>query len=397
MIQNTVAFASALFLLVSFGFLSYVVSAPLVIGFTGVMVLYLIFVYFFIRTRVEIKKNDFLLLFLLALLYLYADFPLFPYSESGVNIVFLIVITFILFLPLLVKFKIFGFMQLLVAFSSIATVLVFILLSFGIEIPHLQFGDGRRYYMLFLGMSVLSTNFWDFGNIVFFRTNGLLKEPGHFAILCALLLGADKFRFSKFRNKAILLGGLFSFSAVFYISLIAGLIVFNLGKRFYKYGLASMGFLLFTLYLIFTFVPEEVQNRLFHSDENRYSSSESMLDSRAKGEINSIILEADITTLIFGNGRGFFREQEEGTSDFRISIILYGIFGLLILISVYAFLILRHKNNQLIIYFTFIFLLIFAHRAQFVYNPMTVFIFYISYYIHQINLIRSEGVINARS
>lgn len=57
MIQNTVAFTSALFLLVSFGFLSYVVSAPLVIGFTGVMVLYLIFVYFFIRTRVEIKKN----------------------------------------------------------------------------------------------------------------------------------------------------------------------------------------------------------------------------------------------------------------------------------------------------------------------------------------------------
>lgn len=127
---------------------------------------------------------------------------------------------FIITLTVLFKYKYNRFLNILSNLNYIIiglSLLLFILLFIGIEIPYTEYSpDGRPHYIYLLG----ATNVvYHFPKGAFIRIAGLCDEPGQLALVITYLLVLNEFTFKKKAIRYFLsIGGLFTFSVAFYVT-----------------------------------------------------------------------------------------------------------------------------------------------------------------------------------
>jgi hypothetical protein len=269
---------------------------------------------------------------------------------------------------------VFDALAFILAIVSISALIVFIFSILGITLPSFYLEQDFRnnpadFYMVYPGSIVLSSQVWELGFGSFIRTSGIVREPGHFAILCALVLLGTNSPFEKKRYLWVFIGGLLTFSPVFYIYII---LFFLISKTdFQKIVWFSFSFSFLLLIIYFGLIPDYVLNRVFFNYIDAYSSGgiSGLFSSRADVQFSSFYSELSISDKFVGLGSKATEMLGYGSSlssDYRAFIVTRGVLGLFcILLFYYSILYSIRNKRQLWLLIGFI-ALVFMHRSSFI-------------------------------
>lgn len=363
------AYSGAMLILASAGFfLFWNTITTITIGF-------LFFVFSLLSIKAINKKlsyNKFLLIVILVFSLLVIQIPFRKHEPLGFGFVSSLFFLYFLLLDKRELIKISDALAILLAFVSFSAFIVFILSIFGVTIPSLQIGQSFRanpedFYIVYPGSIVLSTQVWDLGLGKFVRTSGVLKEPGHFAILCALVLTCSGFSMKKRRYFYVTLGGLLTFSPAFYIYIFV--VYFFSRFSFVKTVLFVFSLFILAIFYNYNLIPEQLANRVFFNYLEVYNNEGLMaiVESRSGSQFKWFYDNISMVDKVIGMGSKAVEHSGYGTnsSDYRAFIVNRGFIGVLSMLLFYFLLLRKVKNKSLLFSMCFFILLTFMHRSSF--------------------------------
>ena len=225
------------------------------------------------------------------------------------------------------------------------------------------------------------------------RTCGMMKEPGHFAIILGFIYLIDRFRGVRI-NLWIILAGILTFSSNFFLMVVIAelryLFTRKVLKQIFKYSM--YGFLLFGAYFL---LPSDIRERayfLFYERNladviealNSSSSSSSLtggLDERA--DENSLYIYENLSSGEFLAG-GAEYDSAYALSDYRGLILRIGVIG--VVLSFLAYFSSTYNTNPFLrISLLMIFVLVMAHRSWMFQSPYLYFLSYLAVTIYSYN------------
>lgn len=203
----------------------------------------------------------------------------------------------------------------------------------------------------------------------FTRLCGLFNEPGYFGTFLGLFLVAENFNMRKKGNLILLLAGIFTFSAAFFITLVLFLMIRAFLNRNFKILLS--GILVFFLIIIIGGENENVVHLLerftfVDGKLNAINRTGSSFDSFFDNYVNT-------SQLLFGYGKGFLEQKQEfGNLSYKTFLVEYGLLACLIFWGgLFYYAIKYSKKNELGIIFSFLFMInIYQRPGIFVFGYM---------------------------
>lgn len=285
---------------------------------------FLIFIYFIIIFRRKIKSkaekkyfNTILIVVGLSFIY----FVFFHFQGSS-----LLALLCVLSIPLLTeeeKFKILNNATLILAVIVSISLPLWILHTSGI----VTFPIKRALDLSIIGNEGFLDDHIFFVNntiLLFPRFYGIYEEPGAFAVLMTLLVVANRFDFSKWPIRILIIGIIFTFSLAGYLTFIVSYCVFKTRSLKAVFALI-FGLLIFLILFYYLFKDVgPLQLLIFNRIEN---FGELGLNHRTSDDLNlfydQYILSFDC---LFGKGVGFSGSKFTG-SGYKMFIIDYGIIG----------------------------------------------------------------------
>ncbi len=221
----------------------------------------------------------------------------------------------------------------------------------------------------------------DPAQMLIYRACGMMKEPGHFAVILGFIYLIDRYQGRKI-NFWLVLCGILTFSSNFIlIALFTEL--HNIFKmRNVKKVLKWILLAILVIYIIYLFLPSDIQDQIYYLIYGRNlekvmdilassSSINEALDERASDLPLAIYNKMSFTEMIVGIG-GF--DTAYCLSDYRGMIMATGIIGLALSIFMYLILI-RNAHRALAFSLLMSFVLILMHRSWMLYFP---YIFFLS-------------------
>ena len=268
----------------------------------------------------------------------------------------------------------------IIVWISIFSLIILFIKEIGISLPYIKLDVDFRYSPL--------DNYRCYGPIVSLyrggspfevfgieRICGAFAEPGHFGIYLGLILVIEKFDFSKFYNKILLIAGLFTFSTAFYGILFLGLIYFAFVKRSdAKYWVSIIG-LTFLIVLFWDYLNEF----LFNSSVNALEDMANVADNRVSDqfiETFDVFIESPDALLGVGYYTTYYNDVKLAITNWRGFVFSFGFVGLILIITLPIIIIRRTKSvlYQLLMFGTF--LIVFLHRSYLLYNPWMYILLY---------------------
>lgn len=242
------------------------------------------------------------------------------------------------------------------------------------EALHERFGYVYYVYGLFVTIQ-------DPAQMLIYRACGMMKEPGHFAVVLGFVYLIDRYQGRKM-NKWLVLCGLLTFSFNFVLILLFTEFHNILKSRNTRKIVKWVIFVLLGIYILFLFLPSDIQDQIYYlfygrnleTVFNALSSSSSIneaLDERANDIPLTIYNKMSINEMFFGIG-GF--DTAFCLSDYRGMIMATGFVGL-ILSNLAYFIIIRNARKALTLSLLMSFLLVLMHRSWMLYFP---YIYYLS-------------------
>lgn len=273
--------------------------------------------------------------FILLIAWQLLPFRLYIDIGYGGKFIVLFLMPFFLFLKNQYKLTFLKQTQSIFAVLGLLSFIIVFLLAIGIELPYYVInynrGNQNEFFFLYPGTIILVGKMSAFvlpsGGILV-RSSGIFAEPGHFGVMCGLLLAANGFSFRTTRNKMILLGGISTFSGGFYSILMVGLLIKPISGT-HILSKASLrictGIFLFALISIILFVnsPIDFQNRFLWHRIDQIENIEDLNKSRAAEDFNEFFdkYKTSAQSLI---GVGALDEIDIRASDWRSSVASYG-------------------------------------------------------------------------
>lgn len=323
--------------------------------------------------------------------YLLVSLPFRKYDEGGLSFLFSAALLSTFMLPHEKVKKVVDLLALLTAISSISACLVVIANIIGIDLPWYRLSQDFRtnpndFYRLYPGSVVLSTQIWDIGHGTFVRTSGLLREPGHFAMLCAGLLIANDFSIKKTRYKWTLMGGVLTISPAFIVILGVGLLF----KRSNKYPASLRWMVVFLMIaggaVAFAFfAPKALHERIVTDNLEHFEQAgvEGVLDARSRGQFYNFYNRISFQDKILGLGSGVldaYGFYDAQGSDYRSFLARKGLISVIILLfSMLALMRIGYGNRFNYGMAFMFFCVVLAHRSWMLIQPW--FVFLLSYMI----------------
>jgi hypothetical protein len=204
------------------------------------------------------------------------------------------------------------------------------------------------------------------------RFYSVFDEPGVLGTLSAFLLCINKYDFRKGHNIILLLGGIFTFSLAFFIMTLLGYFLYNL-KNIYQL-IKSILVLLILFVVGYFFLRDDptfqvlIIGRLFDLDGSGVSS-------RTSDALN-IFYDKFVGSFdfIFGMGTDFFTKNPSLLSGqgYKIFLIEYGLFGLLLVFIIYLSQIKKLSKANLVL--LLLFFISFLQRP-FLFTPYQIALF----------------------
>lgn len=219
----------------------------------------------------------------------------------------------------------------------------------------------------------------DYQNFIFFllprtyegvpRFSGPFVEPGHYGMLCAFLIFANRYKFKENRYLTpLLLGTLFSLSLAGYVLLVIGYAL-NKGTSIFKVLLALVvcGMAYLTVAYIWDNgdnpINERILSRLEYDNDKGISGNNRNLYSTDQYFV-SMVRDGSIWT---GVGTDKFKQLTErktiGGAGITIFLIRYGIIGLICVALYYLAIALGAPNKKYSLKFLFFIAVCFLQRA----------------------------------
>ncbi len=270
-------------------------------------------------------------------------------------------------------------------FYAIGSSIISILSLFGLlnGIPHFELApqetlhvNSDAHYNIY-GVFVVLTHTDTIWGLV--RSCGMTLEPGHFSVYLGFIYLTERF-LGKRINPLLVVGGLFTFSTVFFIIMFSTeLVLFvsseNFAKKL-KYFIFTPITIIFFLYIYAGLssvnqesIMDKVYNRNLESVVNVMNNTGSLdeaLNERASSANISLYNRMSSMEYLLGSETGLIKG--EMLSDYRGMIVSVGILG--ICLSLVAYLsILSRTNRKHAIALFLAYLLVLVHRSWMLYNP----------------------------
>ncbi|WP_338617697.1 hypothetical protein [Pigmentiphaga sp. CHJ604] len=208
-----------------------------------------------------------------------------------------------------------------VVISAISLVSM-IFLTLGAPFPSITISQNFRpqesdQYILYYGMSYLSSQISNFGGLTIVRNSGWFGEPGHFGIYIVLLLATEERLLASKSNKLLFLTLLSTLSLGSYISF---LVLFLIRER--RFG--SLVFLSLVCLVFYILARDLIDNFLL----SKLLSDQPLLQARADFSLD---LQAYTPAqLIFGSGRDYLTSLNEYSSNWDAFAAKYGLLAIAI-------------------------------------------------------------------
>lgn len=265
---------------------------------------------------------------------LFSAWKLLPFREQidlGPGVVTVGLLLLFLFLDDADKREVFLKTEKIFAVLGLLSLVVVAVLATGVELPHVRFDPGIRedpaeFFYLYPGTVILSSQGFPLptGGTLF-RSSGIFPEPGHFGVVCGLLLAGNEFRFDTTRAKMLLLGGISTLSGSFFAIFGAGIAINFFRRPWFSWYKARIGAGLLCLIglvtLLFSFAPEEFRYRVVWKRFEDGFSVASVYESRASHEFNRTFETYRVSPeSIIGRGPA----ETDVPTDWRRAVVRYG-------------------------------------------------------------------------
>lgn len=296
--------------------------------------------------KLKINYNKLIYLLVLFLFMLHIGTPITggPGWEIGKLLSFSGVF-FILLFKDVILYKIFHQLRLVMKFFCWFSLIIFLLILIGIELPYYKIPaftlvmnnsyGGEAFYKLY-GFVVSSTNtVYNFNGFNVSRICGPFQEPGHLAIYLGIILFFEKLIIKK-KSTIFIVTGILTFSPNFFIFI--GL--FFLHDLLYKSSrMKVLKYITIFLFVILIFFSNNIQYELLYLIVGRNFEDTgfdilAVLDNRA-GKQALYYYESFIQTSDVWFGKGISNLEQYGVlSDYRGMIFKFGLIGLIL--SIFA-------------------------------------------------------------
>lgn len=180
-------------------------------------------------------------------------------------------------------------------------------------------------------------------SIDYFRFYSVFDEPGVLGTLSAFILYGNKYNFKDWRNVAILIGGFFTYSMAFYLLGIIGFFIINYKSP--KRMIISLSVL--TPLIFAGFIALREDKAFQYSIVSRFNNEPTdLVDKRTDAIVNQSY-DAMMKSIDCAFGFGYNKMQATGLvngNSYKLFILEYGIFGLLIMLVAYIYLMKNRRN-----------------------------------------------------
>lgn len=351
-----------------------------------ISIFFLIFIILFLITnKIVIRKDISIVFFFLVVIYIFTPFREFDeFKAYYLTFLFSCFIVFLLDQSTLEKFK-YAYLNIMYIIS-ILTIISSLFFIFKLGFPSIQISnEGRRDIVyLYYFSTYLDSEIIRFPGGSIYRANGWFQEPGHYGIYLGIALTFLKDFLKSIKGYIIILSIFLTFSASAYIILLVLVFInyFSLKKITIMIGILLLGFFLYSV-PFFNGIINEVILVKFQGGN--------ILDERTKGLIDFNL--QDYGKYLFGQGIGYLDYLEIVLSDYRRFIVSSGYIGLLLLISMYFYLLLKaiSKRDKVFILGLVIIFIIFTHRSWAFYQGFV----WLYLAVMMANLSSKKGNINA--
>lgn len=340
------------------------------------------------RRSLHVYLSNFLIAISVALFYLWltvcVDMTL---ASLIVRACMFIPLLFMLFWPRQVTVDVYELFRKLIIFFAFGSICVSALYILGLNsfVPHYELQpqsalherQGYVYYVY--GCFVVIHNAL---SSILPRANGMLQEPGHFAIILGFVYLVERF-LDKNPNIIIIICGILTFSPNFILLLFLAELYNAIHKKILLKVFAFILVMVVLLFLFFVILPKSLQEELY------FLIYERNMEFVINALMNSGSLDDALNERINQSGMSYFyslRPEEMWIgiavhddsiilSDYRGLILNIGIIGLLLLI--FAMFTLVYKASFMIKFSLLcVLLLIVLHRSWMFYSP---YLFYMTY------------------
>ena len=302
------------------------------------VVLILIALSFFLKNKLIIKPKDLIWMVAWAAVFMYINIHgmlMLDLQQIIQSYGYLFKMLFLLTVIYAIKKDFYKILHLFFKYNIIimcASVVLFFLLAFGIELPSIEFTQGEsgllldRNWLYPLGIVMDKMTF---GSVVFNRISGLTDEPGQLALLITWMLVLNEFtlKSSLYRNSLILIG-LFTLSIGFMVSLLLFtiyLLAINI-KRPIQVGKVVMMVAIFSL-LSYLSLPDSMKSYIDGRTFDRIERTNIEKDPRFVDIVYNFNALVKSDQILFGTGVSESSERSL-TRDF-------GAYGLVSLVMRY--------------------------------------------------------------
>lgn len=176
-----------------------------------------------------------------------------------------------------------------------------------------------------------------------FRFCGLYEEPGNIGTTAILLLGIEKFNLAKWKNIAILIGGLLSLSLFFYLVFFIYLIIYTflhrVKIRYRILALLFVGSIFYIGSIENSVVSTVIMSRLEYDEDDLIVGN-----NRSSKDLNIYYESIRWKEPIFYLGSSFANANKKnlsadfgGSAGYKTAIIKYGIIGLFLYLLFFFF------------------------------------------------------------
>ncbi len=309
-----------------------------------------------------LTKNKALSIFLIILIQLYVVREL-HIPSLVLAVVRIFILSIVLLLNDEYKIKLFNFFTKSLAILLCLSIFWWMLYLFGIVLPHQIIDNGLgAYHNYFLFLIFSDPTLYT----LIPRFSSVFLEPGYLGIITSFLIIANRFDFKKIEVKIFFVAAILSFSLAAYLVLIITLI-------FYFVFISKKPFLYLTLFICFFLVVYLLSLNLNGAENAIYKYIFTRLEYN-DGQISgnnrfSTDLEFYFHELMNNNHKYFGigpiqyskLSWDGGNAGYKVFIIQYGLFGMLLLLIFY--LSIGRINNKKIILLFFAYLLMFLQAS----------------------------------
>lgn len=217
------------------------------------------------------------------------------------------------------------------------SLLFYFLHLFGISLPSSWISTEKHRYAL--------TNYYFFvcfeGSI---RFQSIFLEPGHLTMGLAPLLYINGYNIKKVSVLVLIVAQLFSFSLAGYVVLVFGLLysfIFRVGTKRFRHLIVILSFFPIFLYSSTAVFQEDVFNALI-IERLKWDGNSIVGDDRSSSYLDSQFEKYKHSGIQLLTGIGYEKDKsEKGVAGFKYYMVVYGIIGIVLLLYVYSYILMR--------------------------------------------------------